>query len=398
MADTLKTAADAILARAVESTPGVPGVAAVVTNRHGNLYVGAAGRRTLGSADLMAPDSLCAIFSTTKAITGTAVLQLVEQGLLDLDAPASTYVPAIGKLQVLEGFADDGQPHLRAPRRAITTRMLLLHTAGFGYDFFNAHYQRLATEHGQPSVITATRAALETPLLFDPGERWEYGSNIDWAGLVVESITGRRLDEVFAERIFAPLRMHDSAFVLTADMRDRLATLHQRDATGQLAPLDDFVLPQEPEVFMGGHGLYSTALDYAKFIRLWLNDGDGPDGRVLRPETVRMAAANGLGALKIRGLPGVIPHLSNPAEFFPGMAKSWGLTFMINDTDAPTGRPAGSLAWAGLANLYYWIDRQNGIGGFWATQILPFVDPPSVKGYLDFETAVYRALAAHRRA
>lgn len=397
MAATLKATADAILTRAVDGTPGVPGVAAVATGRHGNLYVGAAGKRTLGRADFMTPDSLCAIFSTTKAITGTAVLQLVERGLLDLDAPASIYVPALGKLQVLEGFADDGQPRLRAPQRAITTRMLLLHTAGFGYDFFNAHYQRLAAEHGQPSVITATRAALETPLLFDPGEQWEYGSNIDWAGLVVENITGRRLDEVFAERIFAPLEMHDSAFMLTADMRERLATLHQRDAAGQLTPLDDFILPQAPEVFMGGHGLYSTALDYAKFIRMWLNDGEGPGGWVLKPETVRMAAANGLGGLKVKGLPGIIPQLSNPAEFFPGMAKSWGLTFMINDTDAPTGRPAGSLAWAGLANLYYWIDRKNGIGGFWATQILPFADPPSLNGYLEFETAVYQALDTYRR-
>jgi len=109
-----------------------------------------------------------------------------------------------------------------------------------------------------------------------------------------------------------------------------------------------------------------------------------------------MAAANGLGSLKIKGLPGVIPSLSNPADFFPDMPKSWGLTFMINDEAAPTGRPAGSLAWAGLANLYYWIDRQNGIGGFWATQILPFVDAPSVGGYLDFETVVYQALAARR--
>jgi len=144
-------------------------------------------------------------------------------------------------------------------------------------------------------------------------------------------------------------------------------------------------------VAYGGHGLYSTALDYAKFIRMWLNDGQGPRGRVLKKETVEMAAKNGLpGNMKIKGLPGVIPSLSNYAEFFPGMPKSWALTFMINEKDAPTGRPAGSLAWAGLANLYYWIDRKNGCGGFWATQILPFADPASVGGYIDFETAVYR--------
>ena len=135
-----------------------------------------------------------------------------------------------------------------------------------------------------------------------------------------------------------------------------------------------------------------------KFIRMWLNDGDGPNGRVLKRETVEMAAKNGLGDMKIKGLPGVIPWLSNEAEFFPGMPKSWGLTFMINDEVAPTGRPAGALAWAGLANLYYWIDRQNGIGGFWATQILPFADPTSVGGYLAFETAVYDGLRQRQAA
>lgn len=396
MSDDLTTSVDAILQRVVTGDPRVPGVAAVVTDRNGTVYSGAAGVRTLGQEEPMTTDTVCAIFSTTKAIAGTACLQLVEDGRLDLDAPAKTYVPAIGELAVLDGFDDGGSPRLRPPRRDITTRMLLLHTAGFGYDFFNEDYNRMATDHGQPSVITASHASIRTPLLFEPGERWEYGSSIDWAGQVVEGITGQRLGEVIDERILGPLQMGDTAFTMSPDMLGRRAPLHQRADDGSLQPLD-LILPQDAEVHMGGHGLYSTAEDYAKFIRMWLNDGAGPDGAVLRPETVEMAAANGLGELKIKGLPGVIPALSNDAEFFPGMSKSWGLTFMINDEDAPTGRPAGSLAWAGLANLYYWIDRRNGIGGFWATQILPFADPTSVGGYLDVETAVYASLsvAAH---
>jgi methyl acetate hydrolase len=131
---------------------------------------------------------------------------------------------------------------------------------------------------------------------------------------------------------------------------------------------------------------------------MWLNDGMGPNGRVLKKETVLAAEKNGLGDKKVKGLPGVIPSLSNYAEFFPGMSKSWALTFMINEEDAPTGRPAGSLAWAGLPNLFYWIDRKNGIGGFWATQVFPFADPTSVGGYLDIETAVYDSLPARKAA
>jgi methyl acetate hydrolase len=392
MSNQLKMRADRILDELVSAIPGVPGVVAVATDRNGNIYAGAAGERALGTGNAMTPDSVFAIFSTTKAITGTTALQLWEEGRLDLDAPAKTYAPAIGKLQVLDGFDAAGQPKLRAPKRDITTRMLLLHTAGFGYDFFNDSYAKLAAQ-GQPSVITASHASINTPLLFDPGEAWEYGSNIDWAGQVVEGITGKRLGEVMRTRIFDPLGMNTTAFVMTPEMRARLAIMHQRGEDSALTPLPDFALPQEPEIHMGGHGLYSTSLDYAKFIRMWLNDGQGTHSRVLKPETVAAAEKNGLGELKIKGLPGVIPSLSNYAEFFPGMSKSWALTFMVNDKDAPTGRPAGSLAWAGLANLYYWIDRRNGIGGFWATQILPFADPASVGGYLDFETAVYESLA-----
>lgn len=386
----LQAAADAVLEGVVSGDPRVPGVAAVATNREGDVYRGAAGVRVLGGEEAMTSDTVCAIFSTTKAIAGTACLQLVEDGKLDLDAPAKNYAPEIGDLQVLDGFDSDGDPILRPPKRDVTTRMLLLHTAGFGYDFFNETYNRLAEEHGQPSVITSSRASLTTPLLFDPGEEWEYGSNIDWAGQVVEGIAGKRLGEVMHERILEPLGMNYTSFTLEERMRGRLADIHQRAEDGSLEPLG-FELPADPEVHMAGHGLYSTAEDYTKFIRMWLNDGMGPRGWVLDKSTVEAAERNGLsGDMKIKGLPGVIPTLSNYAEFFPGMPKSWALTFMINEEEAPTGRPAGSLAWAGLANLYYWIDRSNGVGGFWATQIFPFADPVSVGGYLDFETAVYQ--------
>ena len=391
MSEELKESVDAILERVVSGDAPVAGVSAVATDRDGTIYEGAAGVRKLGSEQPFTTDTVCAIFSTTKAIAGTVALMLMQEGALDMDAPAREYAPAIGELQVLEGFAEDGSPQLRAPKREITTKMLLTHTAGLAYDFFNESYFKLAQEHGQPSVITASHASIRTPLLFDPGERWEYGSNIDWVGQVIEGITGKRLGESMRERILDPLGMTSTAFTMTDDMRSRLATIHQRADDGSIEPLD-LILPQDPEVHMAGHGLYSTAEDYAKFIRMWLNDGAGPDGQILDPKTVELAAGNHLGDLKVKMLPGVIPALSNDAEFFPGMPKSWAITFMINDEDAPTGRPAGSLAWAGLANQYYWIDRSNGVGGFWATQLFPFADPTSVGGYLDFETAVYQSL------
>ncbi|EME62334.1 esterase [Rhodococcus ruber BKS 20-38] len=395
MTDDFATTMDAALRELTHRPTGLPGVVAMLTDREGVVYEGVAGERAAGSGSAMTTDTVFAAFSTTKAITGTAALQCVEEGLLDLDAPAARYVPEIGDLQVLEGFGADGAPLLRAPKRDVTTRMLLLHTAGFGYDFFDENYRRLAEEHGQPSVITGSKAALTTPLLFDPGERWMYGSNIDWCGLVVETVRGRRLGEVMRERIFEPLGMDDTAFALTDDMRARLAVVHQRNGDGALAPMPEMVLPQEPEIHMGGHGLYTTVPDYLKFIRMWLRDGAAAGGdRVLSPATVADAVRGGLDGQHVTALPGVVPALSNDAEFFPGLAKNWAYTFLVNEEPAPTGRPAGALGWAGLANLYYWIDRENGLGGFWATQILPFADAVSFQGYLDFETAVYRRAAS----
>jgi len=388
---SLKSTCDEILSRSAQGEARVPGVVAMVTDRSDTLYSGAAGERRLGG-EAMSEDTVFAIFSTTKAIAGTAALQCVEEGLLDLDAPAREYAPAIGQLQVIEGFDDGGQPKLRPPKSEITTRQLLLHTAGFGYDFFDETYKRLAEEHGQPSVVTASRACIETPLLFDPGEKWQYGTNIDWAGQVVEGIRGKRLGEVMRERIFEPLGMRDIAFTRSDDMKRRSATIHARGDDGALTPMDDFALPDNPEVEMGGHGLYGTVPEYMKFIRMWLNDGDGPHGRVLKPETVAWAVKGSLvPPQKVTMLPGVIPSLSNDAEFFPGLGKDWSYTFMVNTEEAPTGRPAGAIGWAGLANSFYWIDREKGIGGYWATQILPFGDPVSFPAYLEFETAVYNS-------
>ncbi|WP_299746887.1 serine hydrolase domain-containing protein [uncultured Tateyamaria sp.] len=383
--------ADAILNSVVSSSPRVPGVVAMVTDRDKNIYEGAAGVRRMDGDTPISTDDAFAIFSTTKAITGTAVLQLVEEGKLDLNAPAKNYAPDIGKLQVIDGFDANGEPRLRAPKRDITTRMLMLHTAGLGYDFFNETYNRLAEEKGQPSVITASKDCLMTPLLFDPDESWEYGTNIDWCGQVVEGITGQRLGEVFQSRIFKPLGMTDTTFELNDTLRKKLAGMHARGDDGSLTPMD-FELPDKPEVHMGGHGLYGTVGDYMRFIRMWLNEGAGEYGRVLKPETVEMAAQNHLGQRKITPFKGVIPSLSNDAEFFPGQSKSWSYTFMVNDDQAPTGRPAGAIGWAGLANLFYWIDRQNGFGGFWATQILPFGDAVSFTGYMELESAFYASI------
>lgn len=386
---------DTVLAQATQRHGGVPGVVAMATDRQGNFYEGAAGTRELGQDRPMETDAVFAIFSTTKALTGTCLLQLLEEGRLQLSDDAGQFVPEIDQLQVLEGFDAEGRPRTRAPRRRITVNDLLLHTSGLSYEFFSHEDLRFRTAQGIPTVVSSTFDAIRTVLLHDPGTAWTYGVNIDWLGRIVEALRGQRLGEVMRERIFEPLGMVDIGFGLSESMRQRRVTVHDRAADGRLTPLPDLVLPQPAPMDMGGHGLYSTVGEYMKFIRMVLNDGAGPHGRVLRPDTVQAMTRDGLAALGLSSgsWTSSIPSLSNSGSFLPGTDKGWAYTFMTNRQPAPSGRPAGSLMWAGLANLYYWIDRHHGIGGYWATQILPFQDAASYPGFVEFETAIYH----HRR-
>ncbi len=391
MSSKLKTALDTVLHVTTDRAGGAPGVVAMVTDRQGNLYEGAAGKRELGKDTPMTTDSVMAIFSTTKAITGTTVMQLVEEGKIALTDAAKRYVPEIAEIQVLDGFDAAGQPKTRPPKRDITVADLMLHTSGFCYEFFSDDDLKYRTAKGIPTVVSGTFASIRTVLLHDPGERWTYGVNIDWLGRIVEQQRGKRLGEVMKERVFDPLGMVDIAFTMTPSMQARRAPIHDRAQDGRLTPLPDLILPQPPEMDCGGHGLYATVGEYMKFIRMLLNNGAGPNGRVLKAETVEAMFKNGLPAgMNSGGWTTSIPSLSNNGEFDPGVKKTWSWTFQRNEEPTASGRPAGSAMWAGLGNLYYWVDRQNGIGGFWGSQILPFQDAVSYPGFVDFEGAVYR--------
>lgn len=385
----MKAAADKLLKDAV-SKGDVPGVVAAATDAKGTTYEGGFGKRVLGEAAEMTPDTVAWIASMTKAITGAAAMQLVEKGKLSLDMPAKEMIPALGEVEVLEGFDAAGKPRMRNAKRDITLRHLLTHTAGFGYDIWSAEVGQYMEAHGIPGIVSCQNKALTTPLLFDPGERWFYGINMDFAGKMVEAASGQKLGAYMRDNIFGPLGMDDTAFRISDSMRQRLARIHHRGADGGLTPDPTIEVPQEPEFEMGGGGLYSTAVDYLKFVRMMLNQGRSGKGEaVLKPATVAEMSKNAMGDSKVCLLKTAAPPFSNDAEFFPGMDKTWGLSFMINNEDAPTGRSAGSLAWAGLANTYFWIDQKKGVGGVYVTQVLPFVDVKALPLFHAFESVVY---------
>ncbi len=364
----------------------VPGVVAMATDGSVTVYEGAFGKRQLGNDAPMTLDSIFWIASLTKAVTSVAAMQMVEQGRVGLRQPLGTIVPKLANLQVLEGFGEDGQPRLRPARREVTLHDLLTHTSGFVYETWNPALRRYVQVTGKPGSASGLNAGLEMPLAFEPGERWEYGIGIDWVGKVVEAVSGQGLGAYFAEHVFAPLGMVDTQFGRPDGAR--VVTVHHRLPGGGLRP-GSSGRPAKQELEGGGGGLFSTAPDYLKFLAMLLRGGDG----ILRRETVALMGQNQVGALDVSRLVSVVPPMSNDAEFFPGMPKGWGYGFLINGQAGPAGRAANSLAWAGLANCYYWIDPTHGLAGVLMTQLLPFADP-AILGLLDsFETELYRGRA-----
>lgn len=367
-----------------------PGCVAVTVDRSGITDQAAAGERSIGSGVAMTTDTVGAIFSMTKAITGAAAMQLVEQGRIDLDAPAGNVCPELADPVVLEGFDDDGAPITRTAVGDVTLRNLLTHTAGYAYFLWNPELGQWYEATGTPSIFSLEKAALNTPLAFDPGTQWHYGIGIDWAGQMVEAVSGQTLGEYFAEHLTGPLGMSDTAFAHTEDMLARASAVHARMPDGSFAAID-LPAPEAPEFEMGGGGLQSTMGDYSRFIRMILNDGELDGVRVLKPETVAQMAANNMGALRVSKLATAAPEFTNDAEMYPGVDKSWGLTFQIHEQPDAYGAPAGTLSWAGLANSYFWVDRENGVGGCYLSQILPFADEGSANLFYEVQRSVYAA-------
>ena len=386
----LKPNADHLLQQAVLAGH-VPGVVAAASSSEGTVYEAAFGERALGRGVAMTPDTVFWLASMTKPIVGAAAMQLVEQGKLTLDEPAAKFLPELADVKLLTGWDSSGQPLLQAPKAQITLRQLLTHTAGFTSDIWNMDSARYLKTMNLPRAGSGKKIALSVPLTFEPGTRWEYGINIDWVGQVIAAVSGMRLGEYIQKNITEPLGMTSTGFRISPSMRTRLATVHQRDTVTGMLSTTPFEVPQDTEFDPGGGGLYSTAGDYLRFTRMILNQGRGNGHQLLKPETVALMSKNAMGPLRVSLLRTQNPAASLDAEFFPGIEKSWGLTFMINEQQAPTGRSTGSLAWAGLPNAFFWIDPKKDLAGVILMQLLPFVDPHAIGLFTAYEKAVYAA-------
>jgi methyl acetate hydrolase len=359
---------DEILGKHIASGD-LPCAVAGVANSDGTLYMGAAGLRSLDDTQAMTTDTIFAIASMTKTITTVATLQLVEQGLIDLDAPITTYLPDLEKFKVLSGFDDQGKPMLGSPESIPTTRQLLTHTSGYVYEIWNANGLQSVANGELDSLFTDGGNGMMAPLGFSPGQRWEYGIGVDWAGVVVEALSGKSLDVYFHDHIFSPLGMQDTFYEVPEEKTARRAAIHSRQVSGLI------VIPHLGEPVSGGGGLSSTIADYLRFMRAILNQGTLDGAAILQSYTVDM-----------------MPALSNDFDMGFGTPSKWGLGFLLHQAQTESGRPKGTASWAGLFNSYFWIDRENDLCAVIGTQVLPFYDAHAIAMLKDFEAAVYKNL------
>ena len=363
----------------------VPGIVAIGATDKGIVYEGAFGPS-------ITADSVFWIASMTKAVTATACMQLVEQGKLQLDQEMGKLLPQLESPKVLEGFDSNGAPKLRPAKTAITLRHLLTHTAGFTYSIWSEPMTQFEKVTGTPFIGACENASFTAPLEFDPGDRWQYGINIDWVGKAVEAVSDQSLEVYFREHIFAPLSMSDTGFLISSAQKARVAPMFSRDQDGTLKPTA-FEMPQRPEFFMGGGALFSTPRNYMAFLQMLLRGGTFAGAQVLKPETVALMQQNHIGDLNVVTLKTAHPETSNDANLFPGMVQKWGLSWAINTEPGPAGRSAGSVAWAGLFNTYFWLDPSKRVTGTIMTQLLPFADPEVLKLFGKFESGLYSAVS-----
>jgi methyl acetate hydrolase len=380
-------AIDGLLGQAV-SSGALPGVVAMVGGREGTLYEGVCGRLSVENDEPARADTMFWIASMTKAVVTVAALQLIERGDLGLEQPVVDIVPAFGELAILDGF-DGDVPRVRVATRPVTLRHLLTHTSGCGYWFDNPDVLRYHRVTGVPDPLSGRAETLRVPRLFEAGERWEYGTSVDWLGLVVEKVGGADLDAHLRTHVCEPLGMLDTTFDPSDAQRDRLMAIHDARA-GQPLSLSSIAPPAEPEFWSGGGGLYSTAGNYLRFMRALLRGGELDGERVLRPETVELAFTDHLqGApLPPDGTHSAVPELTKDVPALP-FKQGFGLGFSLVLEDIPDMRGAGTGNWAGLCNSYFWIDHASGIAATLMTQVLPFFDPGVVQTLIGFEAAVY---------
>ena len=382
MPDTGKRAISEFMTKAVERGD-VPGVVTLIVDREGVLYEGAAGKQDVARGTAMPADAIFRIASMTKPVTSVALMMLVDQGKIGIDDPVAKYLPEFDKRPVIEKLDPaSGSYETRPAKTAITIRHLLTNTSGLGYAFSDPTMHRI--------VAATKKVETELPLLHDPGAKWTYSPGTRVLGWVVEKVSGEPLDVYLRTRIFEPLKMADTGWTVSQDKVARVVTVHSRKG-GKLAETPNQAKEATP--VRGDGGLYSTARDYGRFVRMLLNGGSLDGAKILNPQTVQTMGQMHIGALFIQTQPDAMPERTRPFPIGAGRDK-FGFGFQITAADPKYAkfRSPGSLSWGGINNTHFWIDPERRVGGIVLMQVLPFYDDACMAVLRGIEEIVYRNL------
>ena len=382
LSDTGKTAISEFSAAAIQRGD-IPGAVTLIVNREGVLYQGVVGKQDVARNADMSADTIFRIASMTKPVTSVAIMVLVDAGKLKLDDPVSQYLPEFKDRPVISKLNPaDATYETRPAKRAITIRHLMTHTSGLGYAFTDPTIARLLKD----TKITEP----ELPLLQDPGTKWQYSASTRVLGWVVEKVSGEKLDVFLQKQIFGPLKMVDTAHVVVADKVSRVVTVHSRK-DGKLT--EEANTPAQESTIRGDGGLYSTANDYALFVRMLLNGGTLNGVKILSTKSVRMMGENPAGGIVMQTQPDANPDRTRPFPVGAGRDK-FGLAFQITAADPQYAkyRSPGSLSWGGIFNTHFWIDPKRQIAGIVLMQTLPFYDEASMGVLRGIEAITYQHL------
>ncbi|MES2603692.1 MAG: serine hydrolase domain-containing protein [Pseudomonadota bacterium] len=382
--DTGKAALDIYLQDVIKTTR-IPGMVALVVNKDGIVYEKAFGLMDTANSKPMSPDTIFRLASMTKPVTSMGIMMLVEEGKIDLDAPASKYVPSLANQQVFTSYnLADGTYKAEPVKNEYTVRQLLTHTSGLGYTF---------TSDILVKAMTGVQGARATtlPLLFEPGTQWHYGESTRVLGEIIEAVSGQELAAFLDARILKPLHMEDTTYDVPAEKNSRVATVHRSDGSKLVENPNPAGVISSPH--QGDGGLSGTASDYAQFIRLYLNGGKvGDSGQLIKSETLDRMGESGTGNVKVQLMVSTNKLTSEDFPLGAGV-DTYALGFQRTEAQAaPNMRSVGSLAWAGIFNTEFWIDPQKEIGAVLLMQYLPFYDKAAIEALQGFEQRIYSNL------
>ncbi|KAG7195834.1 uncharacterized protein KQ657_002219 [Scheffersomyces spartinae] len=378
----------------------IPMIVGGVVSQKGIEYLHAEGVNDTANRDnKTTTETIFDLYSLSKAITTTAMVQLLDSGVVGIDDLVETYVSEMKDFQMIKDFDDDGKPILTKPINKPTIRNLLTHTAGLAYAFFDTKELQMFRYIRKNKIKRPLGGEIPTAYVHEPGTQFLYGSSTDVAGKVIERVSNQTLEEYFQDHIFKPLGMNHTSFIRTPEKLQNKAKVHRR-VDGGFKKGPEFKNP-DSNLYQGGSGLRGTIGDFLKFLQVFLNDGCSADGKqIISKEALHkysfanlvppdISLDSDLGLLQ--------PHEALLMTFLNELPKGkqgWTASFYKLDVPLPTGRKEGSFMWSGLANLFYWIDPKSGIAGVFATQVLPFFDVTAINAYIEFETAVYDSITS----